>query len=152
MKKFYKFSFLIIIMTISNITNADIPVSQYITKNGVKVLFFKSDNIPMIDIKITFDAGADKDKNLHGLSMLTHNLLDEGTSNMDSEDIASVFESTGAIFNTSVNKDKSSVSLRSLTEKKYFDPSIKMFLAILSDSTFPKMSLTFKKIGQYLQS
>ena len=145
MKKFYKFSFLIIIMTISNITNADIPVSQYITKNGVKVLFFKSDNIPMIDIKITFDAGADKDKNLHGLSMLTHNLLDEGTSNMDSEDIASVFESTGAIFNTSVNKDKSSVSLRSLTEKKYFDPSIKMFLAILSDSTFPKNEFDIQK-------
>ena len=28
---------------------------------------------------------------------------------MNSEEIASVFESTGAIFNTSVNKDKSSV-------------------------------------------
>ena len=61
-------------MTLSNITKADIPVLEYTTKNGVKVLFYKSENIPMIDIKITFDAGADKDNKLH-VSMLTHNLL-----------------------------------------------------------------------------
>ena len=145
MKKLFKLSFLITIMTLSNITKADIPVLEYTTKNGVKVLFYKSENIPMIDIKITFDAGADKDNKLHGVSMLTHNLLDEGTSNMNSEEIASVFESTGAIFNTSVNKDKSSVSLRSLTEKKYFDPSIKMLLSILSDSVFPKNEFDIQK-------
>ena len=146
MKTVLKLSFLLTIMTLSNITKADILISEYTTKNGVKVLFFKSENIPMIDIKITFDAGADKDNTLHGISMLTHNLIDEGTSNMNSEEIASVFESTGAIFNASVNKDKSSVSLRSLTEKKYFDPSIKMFLSILSDSVFSKNEFDIQKI------
>ena len=59
--------------------------------------------------------------------MITHNLLDEGTSKMNSEEIASSFESTGAVFNTSVNKDKSSVSLRSLADKKYLEPSLKTF-------------------------
>jgi hypothetical protein len=39
-----------------------------------------------------------KDGGLKGLSMLTHNLLDEGTTKMNSEEIASSFESTGAIF------------------------------------------------------
>ena len=68
----------------------------------------------MIDVKITFDAGSNKDGGLKGLSMLTHNLLDEGTTKMNSEEIASSFESTGASFSTSVNKDKSSISLRSL--------------------------------------
>ena len=145
MKTLFKLSFFIITMAVSNMTKADLAVSDYTTKNGVKVLFVKSANIPMIDIKITFNAGADQDGSLKGLSMLTHNLLDEGTKKMNSEDIASVFESTGAIFNTSVNKDKSSVSLRSLTDKKYFDPSIKMFLTILSESIFPKNEFDIQK-------
>ena len=136
---------LLIIMTISNVTQANVEISKYITKNGIKVLYSKSGNIPMIDIRITFDAGSNKDGDLKGISMLTHSLLDEGTSKMDAESIASVFESNGSVFNTSVNKDKSSISLRSLTEKKYLNPSIKMFLSILSDSVFPKNEMQLQK-------
>ena len=46
---------LLIIMTISNVTQANVEISKYITKNGIKVLYSKSGNIPMIDIRITFD-------------------------------------------------------------------------------------------------
>jgi len=143
--KIIKITYFLIIMTLSNLTQANIEISQYETKNGIKVLYTKAQNIPMIDIKITFDAGSNKDGDIKGLSMLTHSLLDEGTSKMNSESIASTFESTGAIFNTSVNKDKSSISLRSLTEKKYLDPSIKMFLKILSDSVFPQKEINLQK-------
>ena len=107
--KIIKITYFLIIMTLSNLTQANIEISQYETKNGIKVLYTKAQNIPMIDIKITFDAGSNKDGDIKGLSMLTHSLLDEGTSKMNSESIASTFESTGAIFNTSVNKDKSLV-------------------------------------------
>ena len=117
--------YLLIIMIIPNITQANIEILEYETKNGIKVLYSQSENIPMIDIKITFDAGSNRDATVKGLSMITHNLLDEGTSKMNSEEIASSFESTGAVFNTSVNKDKSSVSLRSLADKKYLEPSLK---------------------------
>ena len=136
---------LIVIMTITNITQANVEVNNYQTTNGVKVLYSKSENIPMIDIKITFDAGSNRDGDFKGLSMITHNLLDEGTAKMSSEDIASIFESTGAIFSTSVNKDQSSISLRSLTEKKYYNPAIKMFLSILSDSNFPQKEIDLHK-------
>ena len=73
---FSKIFFLITIMNFSSITKADVKILSYETRNGVKVLFSKSENIPMIDIKITFDAGSSKDGSLKGLSMLTHNLLD----------------------------------------------------------------------------
>ena len=136
---------ILIIMTITNITQANVEISKYTTKNGIKVLYSKSENIPMIDIRITFDAGSNKDGELKGISMLTHSLLDEGTSKMDAESIATVFESNGSVFNTSVNKDKSSISLRSLTEKKYLNPSIKMFLSILSDSVFPTNEMQLQK-------
>ncbi len=132
-------------MMLPNITQANIEISEYETSNGIKVLYSKSENIPMIDIKITFDAGSNRDGNLKGLSMLTHNLLDEGTTKLSAEEIASSFESTGAVFNTSVNKDKSSISLRSLADKKYLGPSLKTFLNILSDSTFPLKELSLQK-------
>ena len=64
---------------------------------------------------------------------------------MNSEEIASSFESTGASFNASVNKDKSSISLRSLTDKKYLNPSIKTLLDILSDSNFPQKEINLQK-------
>ena len=141
----FKLTYFLIIMTIFNTTYANVEISNHVTKNGIKVLYTRSANIPMIDIKITFDAGSSKDGELKGLSMLTHNLLDEGTSDMNSESIPSVFESTGAIFSTSVNKDKSSISLRSLTEKKYLEPSLKMFQKILSDSNFPSNEINLQK-------
>ena len=89
--KIIKITYLLIIMTLSNLTQANIEISQYETKNGIKVLYTKAQNIPMIDIKITFDAGSNKDGDIKGLSMLTHSLLDEGTSKMNSESIASTF-------------------------------------------------------------
>ena len=49
------------------------------------------------------------------------------------------------MFNTSVNKDKSSVSLRSLADKKYLEPSLKTFLNILSDSIFPQHEVSLQK-------
>ena len=52
---FSKIFFLITIMNFSSITKADVKILSYETRNGVKVLFSKSENIPMIDIKITFD-------------------------------------------------------------------------------------------------
>ena len=144
MKKI-QITYFLIIMILPNITQANIEISEYETSNGIKVLYSKSENIPMIDIKITFDAGSNRDGNLKGLSMLTHNLLDEGTTKLSAEEIASSFESTGAVFNTSVNKDKSSISLRSLADKKYLGPSLKTFLNILSDSTFPQKELSLQK-------
>ena len=145
MKKKIQITYFLIIMILPNITQANIEISEYETSNGIKVLYSKSENIPMIDIKITFDAGSNRDGNLKGLSMLTHNLLDEGTTKLSAEEIASSFESTGAVFNTSVNKDKSSISLRSLADKKYLGPSLKTFLDILSDSTFPQKELSLQK-------
>ena len=50
---FSKIFFLITIMNFSSITKADVKILSYETRNGVKVLFSKSENIPMIDIKIT---------------------------------------------------------------------------------------------------
>ena len=144
MKKI-QITYFLIIMMLPNITQANIEISEYETSNEIKVLYSKSENIPMIDIKITFDAGSNRDGNLKGLSMLTHNLLDEGTTKLSAEEIASSFESTGAVFNTSVNKDKSSISLRSLADKKYLGPSLKTFLNILSDSTFPLKELSLQK-------
>ncbi len=38
-------------MNFSSITKADVKILSYETRNGVKVLFSKSENIPMIDIK-----------------------------------------------------------------------------------------------------
>jgi zinc protease len=66
MNKTIKTIYFLIIMTQANLTQADVEISKYVTKNGVEILYTKSENIPMIDIKITFDAGSNKDGELKG--------------------------------------------------------------------------------------
>ena len=51
----FKLTYFLIIMTIFNTTYANVEISNHVTKNGIKVLYTRSANIPMIDIKITFD-------------------------------------------------------------------------------------------------
>ena len=64
MTKITQTIYLLIIMIIPNITQANIEILEYETKNGIKVLYSQSENIPMIDIKITFDAGSNRDATL----------------------------------------------------------------------------------------
>ena len=72
MNKVIKTTYFLIIMIIPNITQANIEILKYETKNGITVLYSKAENIPMIDVKITFDAGSNKDGGLKGLLSLIH--------------------------------------------------------------------------------
>ena len=72
MKKKIQITYFLIIMILPNITQANIEISEHETTNGIKVLYSKSENIPMIDIKITFDAGSNRDGDLKGFEGFGH--------------------------------------------------------------------------------
>lgn len=120
-------------------------IESFSTKNGTPTLFVAADELPMVDIKLTFDAGSARDSEiragLYGLASLTSQLLDEGTSTQSTDDIATNFERLGAAYSAASYRDMFTVSLRVLSDPAHFNPAVDQLLNILKDAQFPQNSI-----------
>ena len=113
-------------------------IQHWVTDNGVRVYFFPAPELPMMDMRIVFDAGAARDGDKQGVALLTNGMLAEGAGGMDTTSIAEKFDSVGASFSNSSHRDMSVVSLRSLTDKKLLDVALDTFTTVLNKPDFPK--------------
>ena len=112
-------------------------IEQWHTENSVRTLFVAAPELPMLDIGVTFDAGSGRDARLPGLSLLTHSLLNTGTPELDADAIAEKFEDVGAEFGTGVKLDRSSISLRSLTDDALLEQALSTYIAVITQPVFP---------------
>ncbi len=112
-------------------------ISTWQTDNGVKVLYVNTPELPIVDIALTFDAGSARDGALPGLSSVMHGLMDKGTGQMNADEVASRFEDVGAQFGVSVDLDRSSATLRSLSNEELFNQALDMYIAVVSKPSFP---------------
>jgi zinc protease len=115
-----------------------LDINKWNTKNGVRVLFVESHDLPMIDVRVNFKAGSSRDGDLSGVSRLVNALLVDGTGDSSAEDIAETFESTGAQLGHDSLRDMAFVSLRSLSDKAMLDNIIDLFARIIALPSFPK--------------
>jgi len=120
-------------------------IQHWVTDNGVRVYFVPAPELPMMDLRVVFDAGAAKDGDKHGLAILTNGLLAEGAGDWNSTQIAERFEDVGASFSNSSHRDMSLLSLRSLTDKKLLDQALDTFTIVLNQPTFPSDALAREK-------
>lgn len=125
-------------------------VQSFRTAQGTRVLFVAAPELPMVDIRLTFDAGSARDqaigtevgKNLSGLASLTAQLLFEATSTQSTDQIAASFESLGAQYSAAAYRDMFAIELRSLTDPAYLQPAVTQWLNALRDAQFPDSSMT----------
>ena len=132
--------------SVVNSTTLKTPhIQSFTTKTGTPTLFVAAPELPIIDIRLTFDAGSARDgelrPGLYGLASLTSQLLDEGTSTQNTSDIAKSFEQIGAAFSAASYRDMFTVNLRVLSDPAYFNPAVDQLLAILKDAQFPQDSI-----------
>ena len=132
-----KYYLLSICLVLANSTYAAPQIEQWHTENGVRILFVAAPELPMLDIAVTFDAGSGRDGELAGLSQLTHGLLNAGSGALDADAVAEKFEDVGARYGVGVDLDRSSVTLRSLTEEKLLHQALTTFIAILAQPSLP---------------
>jgi len=129
---------LVILVCISFSVAATPKIQTWQTENGAKVLFVPATEIPMLDVKIVFDAGSARDDGLSGLALLTNGLLAEGAAGKSSQQVAEAFESVGAQVSYDASKDMAIVGVRSLTETRYLDPAIRTLAEMLTQPDFPE--------------
>ncbi|MFT5178978.1 MAG: zinc protease, partial [Alteromonas macleodii] len=130
--------FSVLLSVVSSQAYAAPKIEQWQTSNGVKTLFVAAPELAMLDVAITFDAGSGRDAELSGLSQLTHGLLNSGTGDLNADAIAEKFEDVGAQYGASVNLDRSSVALRSLTDRVLLEPALETFIDLLTQPSFPE--------------
>ncbi len=128
---------LILCLIITSPVFASPDIQQWQSENGVRTLFVAAPELPMADIAVTFDAGSGRDGKLAGLSQLTHSLLNAGYAKLDADAVAEQFEDVGARFGASVHLDRSTVTLRTLTDEDLFKQALSTYISVLTQPSFP---------------
>tara|TARA_A100001037_G_scaffold306871_2_gene357974 strand:- start:12317 stop:14971 length:2655 start_codon:yes stop_codon:yes gene_type:complete len=123
------------------LSNFEIPVPKSIKlNNGLNILHIQKSNLPLIEISLIFNAGSIYDpKNLPGLSYIAGLMLNEGTSNFSSQDIAHKLEILGSHLNIEIRKE--SIEIQINTTKENFVPTIQILSDIIQCSTYPQTEI-----------
>ncbi len=111
-------------------------IQTWTTPNGAKVLFVPAPEIPMLDVRVVFDAGSARDGAKPGLMKLVNSLLSEGAGKWDADRIAERLDGVGARLSTGSLRDMAWVSVRTLTEGAARDKALETMVQILGAPSF----------------
>lgn len=118
----------------------NIAIQSWLTSNGAKVLFVAAPDLPMLDVRVVFNAGSARDGDKFGLASLVSQMLDEGTPTRSTDQIANSFEGLGASFNVGAYRDMFVADLRVLSDNNYLEPALDVFRDVLAHPIFPQSS------------
>lgn len=117
-------------------TTITFPKIETWRRSGAKIYFAARPELPMVDIRLVFDAGAARDP-ISGVAALTNSMLEAGTSQLSATQIAEAFEREGALLELSSFRDMAIIGLRSLNDPVHLNSAINTLSQILTGSTFP---------------
>lgn len=118
---------------------------RWTNKQGMQVLFARTHNPKIIDVRLVFDAGSARDGQLPGLAKLTNGLIFEGAKGLSDEAIARRFESLGVEYGSSSYRDMAIVELRMLSEPNIRDQAFALLQQILAAPSFTQKAFTRDK-------
>ena len=81
------------------------PVQFWRLDNGARVLFIESRDLPIVDARLIFDAGAARDGESSGIARLTNAVLAEGAGGLNAAQLGIRFEQVGAQFGAESLRD-----------------------------------------------
>lgn len=118
------------------IADLDFPDIEHATlSNGIKVSFAKRSAVPVVLVSMQFDAGYASDpKDKAGIQALMASLLDEGTTSLDSRELAEAQERLGADISITPSLDRSTATLSAL--KPNLAASLDLMADILKHPAF----------------
>ncbi len=141
---------LLLVCLFSTAAHAGVDIQRWTTASGARVLFVASPVLPMLDVQIDFAAGSlyvAEEK--AGLAGLTVGLLDSGARSgdtmLDEEQIAERLADVGARLSSSVDHDRASLRLRTLSSKAERDASLELLRAVIAVPSFPEDALAREK-------
>ena len=113
-------------------------IEHWTTSNGLRVYYVHAPELPMLDLRLQFDAGSARDGAKPGLAMLTAQMLDTGAAGLSEDQLAEQFESVGAQFSASASMDMTAISLRTITLEKPQQTALDLWLKVITQPDFPQ--------------
>jgi len=118
---------------------ATLPVQQWQTASGARVLFVETHDLPMLDVAVDFPAGTSRDtREKSGLAALTLRMLRLGVEGFDENQIAERLADVGAEIGGRFDMDRAGYGLRTLSSARERDEAVAVLLRILQRPTFPQ--------------
>ena len=114
-----------------------IEIQNWKTEKGANVLFVELQSLPMIDIRVVFNAGSARDE-IPGTALLTNSLLDTGAAEMDATTVAERLENVGAQMSHQTTRDMAVVSLRSLVDDARLNEALDVLVKVIARPKFPQ--------------
>jgi zinc protease len=131
---------------------AAIPIQHWTQPSGAKVYLVESPSIPMVDVRIDFDAGSRRDPAAQaGLASVTAGMTSKGITAakelagrptpypqaMDENQLGEAWADLGAGFDAGASSDRMSFSLRSLTDAELLAKAVQLASRQLGEPAFP---------------
>ena len=112
--------------------------------NGLKIVIFENNRMPLVNFRLAFFSGdADEPKNSTGITNALASMLNEGTQNYSSRQLAEEIERLGANISANSSADFTSVSASGLS--LYTSDIFNLFAEVILRPTFPESELTLYK-------
>lgn len=115
-------------------------IQSWHTANGAQVLFVPAPELPILDVRVVFNAGSARDAK-PGIGSLTNSLLTQGAGQWDANQIAQRLENVGAQLETGSLRDMAWVALRTLTKASALNTALETFATIIGKPKFAATDL-----------
>jgi len=140
---------LIALVLLPGLVVAGPQVQSWHTANGAKVMFVAAPDLPMLDVRVVFDAGSARDEAHPGLAVFTNAVLDQGAGDWSADQIAARLENRGVNMGNGALRDMAWYSMRSLTEPKALGVGLETLAAVLARPRFAEADVA--RIREQLQ-
>jgi zinc protease len=116
------------------------PVERARLSNGMQVVYARRTTLPVTRIAVSFDAGsAAEAAGQVGIQPLMLNLLMQGTTSLDSTQLAEAQERLGAAIGVNASQDRTTILLSALTTS--LDPSLDLLADVIRNPAFAPAEL-----------
>ena len=140
---------------LTGMAQAGVKIEHWTTPTGARVYFVASDVLPILDVQLDIPAGSAQDPaGKSGLAAITRSLLDAGVEAagtrladeaLDEEKIAGRIVDLGIKFGGGVDHDRSSLTLRTLSDPEQRNGGLSLMRRLLSAPSFPEAVLAREK-------
>jgi len=118
---------------LTGVAQAGPEVQSWQTPNGARVMFVQASGLPMVDVRVVFDAGSARDGDRPGLALFTNAMLTEGAGRWDADALAERLESRGIELGNGTARDMAWVNIRSLTDPATLDVATDTLAQVLAN-------------------
>ena len=122
-------------------SNGQFKIKTWKMDNGARVFYVNAPQLPMVDLRIVFDAGSVRDKDKPGLALLTNTMLSKGAGDWNTDALAERFDSVGAQFSVAAMRDMATLSLRTLNDAPLLDKAVATMATVLNHPGFDEAEL-----------